>query len=136
MAVFDLKINDLDELQQAMKNYQGNTEQAINEVLHEEVSPLVQEAIKRLIPVSGKMWKGKKAAAKTAKSLRDIKTNVSLTVTTTKNYQYLYFPDDGTSTTRHVGNQQFFQKGGESQMDEIVNRCIKKLVNGFEDAIN
>ena len=136
MAVFDLKINDLDELQQAMKNYQGNAEQAINEVLHEEVSPLVQEAIKRLIPVSGKMWKGKKAAAKTAKSLRDIKTNVSLTVTTTKNYQYLYFPDDGTSTTRHVGNQQFFQKGGESQMDEIVNRCIKKLVNGFEDAIN
>ena len=136
MAVFDLKINDLDELQQAMKNYQGNTEQAINEVLHEEVRPLVQEAIKRLIPVSGKMWKGKKAAAKTAKSLRDIKTNVSLTVTTTKNYQYLYFPDDGTSTTRHVGNQQFFQKGGESQMDEIVNRCIKKLVNGFEDAIN
>ena len=133
---FQINVIEFDRLHHALRNYQGNTEKAINEVLHEEVSPLVQEAIQRLIPVSGKKWKGKKPAAKTAKSLRDIKANVSLTVTTTKNYQYLYFPDDGTSTTRHVGNQQFFQKGGESQMDEIVNRCIKKLVNGFEDAIN
>lgn len=136
MAAFDLKINDFDKLQQSMKNYQGNTEEAINEVLHEEASPLVQDAIRRLIPVSGKHWKGKKPAAKTAKSLRDIKANLALTVTTSKNYQYLYFPDDGTSTTRHVGNQQFFKKGGESQQNEIVDRCIKKLVDGFDDAFN
>lgn len=133
---FQINVIEFDRLHHALRNYQGNTEKAINEVLHEEVSPLVQEAIQRLIPVSGKKWKGKKPAAKTAKSLRDIKANVSLTVTTTKNYQYLYFPDDGTSTTRHVGNQQFFQKGGESQQDEIVNRCIRKLVDGFEDAFN
>ena len=133
---FQLNVIEFDRLHQSMQNFQGNTEKAINEVLHEEVSPLVQDAIKRLIPVSGKHWRGKSPAAKTAKSLRDIKANVSLTVTTTKKYQYLYFPDDGTSTTRHVGNQQFFKKGGESQQDEIVNRCIKKLVNGFEGAVN
>ena len=83
------------------------------------------------MPVSGKTWKGRKPPAKTGKSLTDEKWNLSVTVKTTKQYQYLYFPDDGSNTKHHAGNQQFFQRGGDSQADEITERCINRLTNAF-----
>lgn len=132
MADFSIDVREFDKLQKAMQDFQGNTEATINEVLHNEASPLIQEEIKRLMPVSGKTWAGKKPAAKSAKSLTDLKGNLSITVTTTKNYGYLYFPDDGTNSRRHVGNQQFFKRGGEAAQDDIVDRCIRRLVNEFE----
>ena len=133
MARFELDATEFDRLSQAVKNFPNDAEKTINGVLHNEASPLIQEAIKRLMPVSGKKWKGKKPAAKTAKSLADEKGNLFVTVKTTNNYRYLYFPDDGTSTRRHVGNQQFFGRGGEAKQTEIVDRCINRLVEDFEN---
>lgn len=131
MATLSIDVTQIEKLQKSMIDFQGNTEKGINDVLHNEASPLIQDAIRRIMPVSGAMWKGKKMAAKSGKSLTDMKENLSVTVKTTKQYQYLYFPDDGTNTRRHVGNQQFFQRGGDSQIDEIINRCITRLTDNF-----
>ena len=127
-----IHIMEFEQLHQSMENFQGNTEKVINNVLHEEAAPLISDAVKRLMPRSGAKWKGKKAAAADANSLMNKKENLAITVKTKKAYQYLYFPDDGTNTRRHVGNQQFFRRGGESQTNEIINRCIKRLTNDFE----
>lgn len=135
MGVFSINALEIDDLQQAMKNFQGNTEKTINDVLHNEAGPLIQEGIKRLMPTSNRTWKGKKGQAKTSKSLKNENSNLAVTVKTTSNYQYLYFPDDGSNTKNHVGNQQFFLKGGESKTEEIINLCIKNLVNDFENSI-
>lgn len=132
MSVLKLESTDFEKLQTALKEFQGNSEKEINEVLHGEGSQLVQDAIQRLMPMSGRTWQGKKVPAKTAKSLTDEKGNLYVVVKTTKNYQYLYFPDDGTNTRRHAGNQQFFKKGGESQRSEIIDRCVSRLVKSFE----
>lgn len=132
MAKLDLDFVAMDDLQQAMKDFQGNTEEIINDVLHNEAGELVQDAIKRLMPVSGKTWKGKKKAAKHSNSMMNVNENLALTVKSKTAYNYLYFPDDGSNTRRHIGNQQFFKKGGESQIDEIKDRCIGRLVNDFE----
>lgn len=129
---FKINVAEFEKLQDVMKGYQGDVETTINDVLHNEAASLIQDSIRRLIPVSGKKWKGKAPAAKTGNSLRNVTGNVSITVTTTKKYQYLYFPDDGTSTTRHAGDQQFFAKGGDAVTDEIIERCISKLTNNFE----
>lgn len=126
---------DFDRLQQTIKNFPGDAEKAINEVFHNEGSILIQDAIRRLMPVSGKSWAGKKPAAKKAKSLTDEKGNLYVTVKTARNYGYLYFPDDGTNTRRHVGNQQFFLRGAESQQAEIVDRCVGRMIGDFEQAI-
>ena len=96
--MFDINFSEVDRVQKAMENYQGNVEESINDVLHNEAGDLAQEEIRRLMPVSGKHWRGKKPAAKKAKSLRNITGNLSVTVTTAKAYQYLYFPDDGSNT--------------------------------------
>lgn len=136
MSSFKLDVAEFERLQNAMKSFQGDTEKAINEVLHKDASTLIQDAVKLLMPISNRTWTGKKAPAKTAKSLTDEKGNLYITVKTTKNYQYLYFPDDGSNTKNHAGNQQFFMRGAESQENEIIERCIAKLVNSFEDVVN
>lgn len=136
MATFRLNHEEFAKLENAMKSFQGDTEKTINEVLHNEGGQLIHDEIKRLMPMSGKRWKGKKAPAKTSNSLQIVGGNLSVTVTTKKAYQYLYFPDDGSNTRRHAGNQQFFLNGGENQKEEIMNLCINRLVNSFEDAIN
>ena len=135
MNPFKLEVLEIERLHQAMKDFQGDTESTINDVLHNEASTLIQEGIRRLIPTSGRTWRGKRPPAKTSKSLKDQKGNLSITVKTTSNYNYLYFPDDGTNTRRHAGNKQFFWRGGQSQENEIVNRCIGKLTQGFENAL-
>lgn len=136
MSVFKLNSQDFERLEEAMKSFQGNTVETINEVLHNEGGQLIHDEIKRLMPMSGKRWKGKKAPAKTSNSLLIVGGNLSVTVTTKKAYQYLYFPDDGSNTRRHAGNQQFFSSSGENQKEEILNRCINRLVGSFDDAIN
>lgn len=136
MSLLELDWKDLEKLETAMRAYQGNVEDTVNDVLHNEAGQLIHDEIKRLIPTSDKTWKDKKAAAKKTNSLAIVGGELSVTVTTKKAYQYLYFPDDGTNTYRHVGNQRFFASGGENQKEEIINRCIKRLVNGLKDAIN
>lgn len=134
MARLDIEAKEFDQLTTAIKNFPGDAEKAINEVLHNDASRMLQDSIKNLIPVSGRQWKGKRPPASAAKSLTDDKTeNLAITVKTTYNYHYLYFPDDGSNTNNHRGNQQFFHRGGESQKSEIIGRCIARLVENIEN---
>ena len=126
--VFTINCEDFDELQNAMREYQGNTENAINDVLHNYAGNRAQEDIYRLMPVSTKK-KGKHA--KNSKSLSNVTGNLSVTITAKGKWHYLYFPDDGTNTRRHIGNQQFFAHGGEAAQDDIVARCVERLTNEF-----
>lgn len=135
MAELHIEQAEFKKLQEAMKRYSGDVESVINDVLHNQAGQLILDEIRNLMPESKRDWKGKKAPAKSGKSLMIVNGNLSVTVKTTKNYQYLYFPDDGTNTINHVGNQQFFLHGGENQAEEIVNRCIGGLINAFEEVI-
>ena len=127
-----IDISGVEQLEERMREYEGNVETAINDVLHNEAGPLMEDSIRRLIPVSGAKWAGKKGPAKTSKSLLQKNSNLAVLVGTTSNYQYLYFPNDGTNTRRHVGQQFFFEEGGEAVKDDIIERCISKLTNNFE----
>lgn len=132
MARFELDQTQIERLEQALRNFPGNAEQIINDVLHNEAGNLIEAEIYRLMPVSGrKDWKGKVPPAAKSKSLKQETDNLSVTVKTTSKYHYLYFPDDGATTKRHAGNQQFFFRGGESQTDEIIDRCVNRLVDGL-----
>ncbi len=135
MAVLRIDSGKFEELQKAMREYAGDTESIINDVLHNQAGDLILEEIKRIMPESNRTWKGKKAPAKTGDSLMTLTGNLSVTVKNTKRYQYLYFPDDGTNTRNHVGNQMFFMRGAENQEDEIIKRCINRLCVAFEDTV-
>ena len=124
-----IDFSDFDKLQEAMQSFQGNTEAILNDVLHNFAGDRAQEEIYRLMPVSRKK---KGAHAKFSKSLMNVNTNLAVTVTTAGKYGYLYFPDDGTNSRRHIGNQRFFERGGEAVQGEIIDRCIARLIENFE----
>lgn len=128
---------EVERLFNAVRNFPGTAETAINEVFHNDAPPIVSEEIKRLMPSSdpADVWIGKLPHAKLSKSVAgrpaEMK-NLAFTVGTTAKYHYLYFPDDGSNTIRHAGNQQFFQRGGENKQAEIADRCIMRITSDFE----
>ena len=127
-GILRVSYEDFEGLLSAMEAYEGNTENAINEVLHTYAGERLQEEIYRLMPVSNKR-KGKHA--RDSKSLSNINGNLSVTVTARGKWHYLYFPDDGSNTRNHAGNQQFFKRGGEAAQNDIVERCIERLTSNF-----
>lgn len=135
--MYKIESEELGYLQEAMAAYIGDVEKEINDVLHNEAGQLIQSEIYRLMPVSNvKPWKGKPKHARDSQSLKNVNYNLAVKVTTKGKYGYLYFPDDGTNTQRHAGNQQFFKRGGDNSASEIVERCITRLCGSFEEFAN
>lgn len=135
-ASFTLNASQLEQLQDAMKQYSGHAGREINDVLHNEGGKLINDEIMRLLPASGRMWKGKKPAAKSTQPFRQYDGQLSVTIATKTAYNYLYFPDDGTDTQRHIGYKgkprDFMQKGAENQTSKIIDRCINRLIKEWE----
>lgn len=138
MAVFNIadKENGIEELYERIMKLPREGEKIITETLHNEGANLIKSGIDRLLPVSGKTWEGKKKAASDnnrAILKREHESgNLNVVVGTTYNYHYLYFPDDGSNTTNHVGNQHFMLKGAENQSSKIIDVCLEKLTRAIE----
>lgn len=119
-----------------MKQYPGYAGREVNDVLHNEGGKLINEEIMRLLPASGRTWKGKKPAAKSTQPFRQFDGQLSVTIATKTAYNYLYFPDDGTDTQRHVGYQgkprNFMMEGAENKRNAIIDRCIDRLIRKWE----
>ena len=134
MAVFEMDQKEIERLLETVKNFPGTAEESINSVLYNEAPEIITDAITLLVPTSGANWKGKRPPAKTSKSIAERSTerrNLSIVVGTTNDYHYLYFPDDGTNTVRHAGNQRFFERGGNASTQEVVDRCINRVIDDF-----
>ena len=130
---FTLETEDVERLRRALERFPGRGEEAINEIVHGVGAVEFQDSIRLLIPVSGKKWRGKKEPASTGDSLMAVPSNLSVTIKTTKRYQYLYFPDNGTNTRRHAGNQQFFARGAQDVASNVVGRCVANIINKFNE---
>lgn len=132
MASFELDYDEVEELQKVMEDYGTGAQRIINDVLHGEGGQKIKEQIHMLIPSSGRQWRGKRAPAASADSLQQLNEEMlAVTIKSKTVYNYLYFPDDGTNTVRHAGNQQFFMRGAEAASDAVVEMCLGKLTEDF-----
>lgn len=135
-TTFELDEKQFEALERAMQNYGDQAGRAVDDVLHNEGGKLISDEITRLLPVSGRKWKGKKTAAKQAQPFMQENGSMSVTVKTKSAYNYLYFPDDGTNTKRHIGYKgnprEFMMHGAENQTSEIIDRCINRLIRTWE----
>lgn len=127
-ATFALDTESYNKLFEAMKEFQGEAPRTVNDVLWNEGGPLINEAIINLLPVSGKRWKGKRPAAKNAAPFTQENGELSVTIKTKNAYHYLYFPDDGTSTRKHIGEQYFMFGGAEAEQEKIIDLCVAALI--------
>lgn len=122
------EVNDLVELMARAQD----SEKIINEVLHESASEQIKQGIQKILPSSGRTWSGKKNPAITSQPFTQENGNLSVTVKTKSAYHYLYFPDDGSNTKHHQGNQQFMLRGAESRQTQIVDETTEKLMEQIE----
>lgn len=133
MAWMELDASAMDALHEKIRAYPGDAERAVNEVMHNEVGPIAYPRINDLINPSGRKFKGHSKSAKASAWQRyDTDKNLSVTVGAKAKWRYLYFPDDGTNTYKHAGNQQFFKRGGEKAMPEIVEALETALTDEWK----
>lgn len=133
-TLFQMEGTDFDELHKAMLEYGAGSGQIVADVFDDYGAQLIRDEIKKLIPESGRKWKGKKKAAKHADSLMSqvFRTaDPSIYTRSRPAYGYLYFPDDGAYTRRHVGSQNFMGRGQDAAANRIIDRCLAKLVDEF-----
>jgi HK97 gp10 family phage protein len=130
-TTFTLEAEQIEQLQEAMANYAGHAGKVIDEVLHKQGAELIKDGIMQLLPASGRTWKGKKPAARSAKPFTQENGSLSVTILTKSAYDYLYFPDDGTTTKNHIGfhgkPREFMRKGAKNQTARIMDLCINRL---------
>ena len=116
---FYIEKEDAARLQEKFRQFPGDVEKAVNDVLHQIGGPLIIQNIKSYMPAS-------------SKSLSHINSNLAVEVNATKKYKYLYFPNDGSNTIHHHGGKWFMERGVEKSEEKIVDAICDRL----EDAIN
>lgn len=135
MSVFYFEVDKFEKMLDIMEKFsdKAQTERVINEYLHEKGGEIIRDNIQKILPVSGRTWQGKKPAASQTNPFLIKKENLAVVVKTKGTYNYLYFPDDGTNTEHHAGNQQFMFRGATDSQDRIVNEVIDELVKRLEE---
>lgn len=134
MSYYELDVRQYESIINVVEQFSdgGEAEQVINEFLRTSGGDQIEQRIKELLPVSGRTWRGKKAAASSTNPFKKVSGNLSVTIRTKGGYHYLYFPDDGSDTEKHYGNQQFMFKGASDKSEEIGNQIIDKLLKRLE----
>lgn len=130
----EIKIDyhESERLEAAIQQYGIKSIKTINDVIHKEAPEIIKDNIHGLLPSSGRRWKGKPTAARnTMPFTENTGEELAVTIKTKPKYDYLYFPDDGSNTRRHVGNQQFMRRGAEKSRDRIIDICVGRLAQEF-----
>lgn len=120
--------DNFEELQKKISSLQEKGEEIVNNVLHKDAVEIFKTSIQNILPQSHRKWNGKPKSAKVAKPLTaDTTDNLSVTIVSRGYYHYLYFPDDGTNTKRHRGEQHFMLRGVEAKAGTVVEMCLDRL---------
>lgn len=137
MARIELDAKVVERLDAAMRRFPTAAADEVTKVLHRKGKKLITDSIYLYMPRSGRTFEGKDPAAKDSKSLRDrdSKSKLSVTISTKPTWHYLYFPDDGTTTKHHAGNQQFFKRGAEYVSGKVGDACVEAIIKKFGEGV-
>ena len=105
--------------------------------LHGEGARRVKRSIPGFIRPSGRTWKGKAPsiagdAGAGERNLEQDNEPLEVVIAARGRHGYLYFPDDGTNTRRHVGNRRFMLRGAEAAAPEIAEEIEAALAAALE----
>lgn len=127
-----LDYSEVDKLQKFVEDYEPKSLQIINDVIHNDAPDIIKGKIQLLVPVSGRRWRRKKTAARSAQPWKEDNSEMlATTIKTQKAYSYLYFPDDGSNTYNHAGTQNFTGRGAEASQSKIIDICLGRLSEEF-----
>ena len=127
-STFQIKSEDVQKVQDAIKTFGDGAEQILNEYLITQANEIFTESIINLIPVSDR---DKRHARQNAPFTGEQKANLELYIHTKKPYHYLYFPDEGEGTSLGQQAHDFMGEGVEAKYDEVINGMLDALMNNF-----
>lgn len=131
MARFELNSNDLQRLEEKIKQLPNVAEDEINKVLHKESADNVSKSIQQLINISSKR---KGTHARLGKPFRTEPFNLGFFVRTYPRYGYLVFPDEGIGI-RNLITQDFTGRGIERERPKVVNRLLDVLTKRIKEEL-
>lgn len=130
-GTLDLEADQFDGLMASMRKFGEGAADIVSDVIHSSGDEIKRE-IDDLIHPSGRTFKGHTSSAKGASWQRyDTSEALAITVAATSSRRYLYFPDDGSSTERHYGDQQFMRRGAEAAAPRILEQGEDALIQAF-----
>lgn len=128
---------DVLSLEGRFERYGAGYGRVIDERLHGEGARKIKRSIPEFIRPSRRTWMGKAPSIAgnpgMGEKLAQDNEPMQVTISARGRYGYLYFPDDGTNTRRHAGNQQFMLRGAERVAPEITEDLESDLVEAFEN---
>lgn len=134
-----VEVDDIDRIASKLEQYGEEAKTVIQEYLIDEGFKRIAPSIQNLIPASGRNWKGKKPAASKADINRIFDRYTQDGGTTLRidshypDYHYLYFPNDGENTIRHMGSQHFMLRGAEAISPQVVDDILQRLTAAFNE---
>ena len=141
---FYMDYSIFDELKEKMDEFGTGSGKVIAGVLQTQGAEIIKRDIQKLLPKGKRTWKKHRQHAKDAQPFtatdasgsiirggKTVNDQATIWIYARGKWGYLYFPDDGSNTLRHAGNQHFMQRGAEDSRQEIINRCIGKLIDNF-----
>lgn len=129
-----LEQEQLDQVQEKLLRFGNQAGKTVSQALHQSAE-VIEGEIHGLLPQSGRSWPKKRLAARSAAPgivFRADFGDLFVTIRSRPNYNYLYFPDDGYNTRRHMGNQQFMLRGAQAAAEEVGQRVVTALVEQFD----
>ena len=122
---FSLDTSAFEQLIPKLQEYGNGAEGVINSTFKAN-DEVFKNSIDNILPVSDR-----KKHAKGSNPFQSTFGNLSITIKSKKKYNYLYFPDDGSNTERHQGNQQFMRRGVELKQQTMIELILENLSKNF-----
>lgn len=126
---FTLDFKQSQKLEAKLKTFSGDAEKTVNEVLKRSGSKAVMQSIISFMPVSQR----NKKHAKMSNPLKASYFNLGFRVfakggaaNKPGSFGYLVFPDEGRGPHQAFA-QEFFQRGGETASEQVLNDVIAAL---------
>lgn len=132
MSTLSLDDGGFERLVESMQRFGEGAADVVSDVVHESGDEIYRE-IDPLIHPSGRTFRGHTSSARGSKWQRyDTSEPMAITVSTVSSRHYLYFPDDGSNTKKHYGDQQFMLRGAEAAAPVILEKSERVLLAEFE----
>lgn len=125
---FTLEQNDFNELLKLTQKNGAEVEKIINDYLHNEAPKKIKSSIMGFVPVSDRT---KKHAKSSNAFGRQENYNLAVKVMTSKEFNYLVFPDEALGTSVRNAPQNFTGRGLEAVTGELLDDMTKRVLQKF-----
>ena len=125
---FTSENKEFNNLVKSLSGYGAEVESALNEYVHNEAPQKIKPSIEGFIPVSDR---NKVHARNSAPFGRQENYNLAVKLITSKEFNYLVFPDEGLGTSKGNSPLDFTGRGLEAEMPVLIDEMTQLLQEKF-----